>query len=199
MGQYYRYDYFNTNGNGVIPYLISNDKGSNGYGFGQTSDWDNAHSLTYGKQANPACPPFQVYNLVSALPQVGTSWPLITNQQVNWSVAGRYDDAYALTGSGTNSNTARSNSAANPVLFTTVSTRYPTANLASTAYAILPFLWRCSYYGNTGGNMSARTGVYLFNGDYFPGDQFTVNGITYIIWPTWAGYAQRIGLAIPLL
>jgi hypothetical protein len=62
---------------------------------------------------------------------------------------------------------------------------------------MLPILWRCSFYGNTGGNTSAQTGVFLFNGDYFPGDEFTNGGITYKIWPVWAGYSDRIGLAVP--
>jgi hypothetical protein len=196
FGQYTRYDYHNTNANGVIPYLCTNDRSADGTGFGVTSDWDNPHCITYNTHTAVTAAPFMVYNLVSALPKVGTSWPLISNVGVNWGVGPRYDDAAGLTSSGTN-NATRSSSALNPTLFNTVSTRYPSADLTSTAYAMLPILWRASYWGNTGGNTSAQTGVYLFNGDYFPGDEFTSNGITYKIWPVWSGYSNRIGLAVP--
>ena len=33
--------------------------------------------------------------------------------------------------------------------------------------------------------------------DYFPGDEFTYSGKTYKILPTWSGYSQRVGIAIP--
>jgi hypothetical protein len=196
IGQYTRYDYFNTAGNGVIPYLMTNDKGVNSQGFGVSSDWDSAHNISYGPHGASPNPPFMVYNLVNALPKVGTSWPLLAAQQVNWGVGSRYDEVYGLTASGTNNGT-RGSAASNPTLFTTVSTRFPSADLASTGFAMLPILWRCSNYGNTGGNTSAQTGVYLFNGDYFPGDEYTYNGITYKIWPVFAGYTNRIGLAVP--
>jgi tetrahydromethanopterin S-methyltransferase subunit B len=197
FGQYTRYDYFNTNANGVIPYCMSNDRAANaGLGFGATTDWDNAHNTLYNPHTIGTNPPWMVYNMVSALPKVGTSWPLLTAQQVNWGVGPRYDEVYGLTASGTNNNT-RASAASNPTLFTTVSTRFPSADLASTGFAMLPILWRESYYGNTGGNTSAQTGVYIFNGDYFPGDEYTYNGITYKIWPVYAGYSNRIGLAVP--
>lgn len=196
FSQYSRFDYFNTNQNGVIPYLMTNSRGNDGFGFGYSTDWDSVHHVNYAPRQNIANPPFIVQNLVSALPYVGTSWPLVYQQQVNWGPGIRYDDQFALTASGTNGVT-RANSTANPVLFTTVSTRYPSADLATTAFAMLPILWRATQYGNTGGNTSAQSGVYLFNGDYFPGDEYTNNGIRYIIWPVYAGYSQRIGLAIP--
>jgi hypothetical protein len=196
FGQYTRYDYFNTSGNGVIPYLMSNDRSSETVGFGISTDWDTAHNVTYNQHGATSSPPFSVFNLVNALPKVGTSWPLIYNQQVNWGPGPRYDERFGLTASGTN-NATRSTVPGNPVLFTTVSTRFPSADLSSTGYAMLPILWRCSFYGNTGGNSSAQTGVYLFNGDYFPGDEFTNGGITYKIWPVYAGYSTRIGLAVP--
>ena len=196
FGQYTRYDYFNTNGNGVFPHLMTNDRSDTGVGFGVTTDWETAHNPTYNQHAASANSPFSVFNLVNALPKVGTSWPLIYNQQVNWGVGPRYDENYGLSASGVNNNT-RGTLVSNPTLFTTVSTRFPAADLASTGYAMLPILWRCSFYGNTGGNTSAQTGVFLFHGDYCPGDEFTKGGITYKIWPVWAGYSNRIGLAVP--
>ena len=196
--QYTRYDYFNTMANGVTPVMITNDRTA-GAGFGaNTDDWDAAHSVIYNSPRASAAAPFLVFNLVSAAPQVGSSWPIVNQPMVNWSVAGRYDDVYGLTGdAGTQSATTRTNSYSKPVLFTTVSTRYPSADLKSTAFAMMPILWRNTYYGNTGGNASAQSGIYLFNGDYFPGDEFTYGGKTYSIWPTYSGFSARIGIAVP--
>jgi|APGre2960657373_1045057.scaffolds.fasta_scaffold00101_7 hypothetical protein len=196
--QYTRYDYHNTMANGVTPVMITNDR-TNGAGFGVSGDdWDAAHSVIYSSPRAVGAAPFLVFNLVSAAPQVGSSWPLINQPLVNWSVAGRYDEVFGLTtDGGTQSAGARTNSYSKPVLFTTVSTRYPSADLKSTAFAMMPILWRNSYYGNTGGNSSAQSGIYLFNGDYFPGDEFTYGGKTYSIWPTYSGFSARIGIAVP--
>ena len=34
----------------------------------------------------------------------------------------------------------------------------------------------------------------IFNGDFAPGDEFTTNSITYVLWPT---RFARVGFAIP--
>jgi hypothetical protein len=196
--QYTRYDYHNTMANGVVPVMITNDR-TNGAGFGAaTDDWDSVHNVVYDSPRASTAAPFIVFNLVSAAPQVGSSWPLVNQPVVNWSVAGRYDDNFGLTvDGGQQLNDTRVRSYCKPVLFTTVSTRYPSADLKSTAFAMMPILWRNSYYGNTGGNASAQSGIYLFNGDYFPGDEFTYGGKTYSIWPTYVGFTARIGIAVP--
>ena len=62
---------------------------------------------------------------------------------------------------------------------------------------MLPLVWSCNYYGNSGGNVTSQGLFYIFNGDYSPGDEFTYNGITYAIWPSYQGYTNRLGLAIP--
>jgi hypothetical protein len=46
--------------------------------------------------------------------------------------------------------------------------------------------------------MSEKSGYYLFNGDYFPGDQFTYGGKTYVIFSTYVGYVDRVGIAVPM-
>ena len=48
-----------------------------------------------------------------------------------------------------------------------------------------------------GGNISDIGDFYLFNGDYFPGDEFSYNNRTYVIFPVGLGYTTRLGLAIP--
>jgi hypothetical protein len=60
---------------------------------------------------------------------------------------------------------------------------------------MLPLRWSNSSKNNIGG--VARGGIYIFNGEYSPGDTFTYNGKSYMVWPTWSGYSDRVGLAIP--
>ena len=198
FGQYTRYDYHNTDANGVVPVMFTSARTTNGAGFGAAGDYGQAHNATVTLTSD-ASPPFRVYNLVSALPQVGSSWPLVAAPYVNWGVGSRFDEIYALTASQAG-NSASFSTTYVPYgagIFTTVGTRFPSATLQSTAYAMLPILWRNTYYGNTGGNSSAQTGVYIFNGDYWPGDEFVYGSKTYKIWPLFNNFSDRVGLAIP--
>ena len=63
----------------------------------------------------------------------------------------------------------------------------------------MPFGWEANALGNHGGNASDQCGVYIFNGDYAPGDTFTYNGVLYMIWPMYSGYSNRVGLAVPMV
>ena len=81
---------------------------------------------------------------------------------------------------------------------TAASTRYPNTTLTSTGFGLMPFGWEASYFGNFGGNASEQSGVYLYNGDYVPGDTFSANGKIYMIWPMWSGYSNRVGFAVPM-
>jgi hypothetical protein len=69
--------------------------------------------------------------------------------------------------------------------------------LTGTGFALLPLQWDAPNYGNYGGNASNRGGFYIFNGDYSPGDTFTLGGKTWMVWPMYYGQTDRIGLAIP--
>jgi len=79
-------------------------------------------------------------------------------------------------------------------------------------YALLPIYHRWISAGWIGGNVTDKSGVYVFNGDYFAGDDIIVDGITYQILPftmgrpatitTWLyamGAESRLGLAVPKL
>jgi hypothetical protein len=67
------------------------------------------------------------------------------------------------------------------------------------SYILQPIVWNRVDYNNIGGLITDKAGVYLFNGDFLPGDEFTVSssGITYSIWPLADGWSQRIGFAVP--
>jgi hypothetical protein len=76
--------------------------------------------------------------------------------------------------------------------------RWPTATATPTgAFTMQPLSWNRADYNNIGGLISDKAGVYLFNGDYTAGDEFTVGGIVYSIWPMADGWNQRVGLAVP--
>lgn len=64
-------------------------------------------------------------------------------------------------------------------------------------YVLHPIVWNRADYNNIGGLISDKSGVYLFNGDYTAGDEFSVSGITYSIWPLADGWGYRVGLAVP--
>ena len=128
---------------------------------------------------------------------MGTSWPRDSFQIVNWGVGSRTNYAVALNARvlGTQSSTTASTYGA--VIHTLAATRFVSQDLKSTTFAISPFCWNKTSYNAYGGNLSARGGFYIYNGEYFPGDEFTYGGKTYIIWPAYQGYSDRVGLAIP--
>ena len=196
FGQYARHDYHNTDANGIIPLMYTNTGRAIGAGFGAAiTDWQQSHnSMT----TTTAVVPFKVFNLINAHPQAGTSWPAVNFPIVNWGLGQRFDDVYALNSVSLGAAATLTAITYGPTIFETVSTRYPSADLKSQGFAMLPICWRHTYYGNTGGNMSAKSGYYLYNGDYYPGDQFTYGGKTYVVLPTFAGYANRVGIAVPM-
>jgi len=195
ISQYTRYDYHNTDSNGIIPVLYSNPRTA-GLGFGQRTDYNTAWNPEY--TTDQFALPFRVYNLISALPQVGTAWPIVYNPYVQHVVNGRNSNYVgwntALTlGAVTNAAAASYGSG----IASTSAYRYPTADLTGNGFALLPLQWEATYKGNFGGNASDQGGFYIFNGDYVPGDTFVMNNKLWMVWPVSYGYADRIGLAIP--
>ena len=75
------------------------------------------------------------------------------------------------------------------------------ANATNTgmAFALLPLTWTASSLGAYGGgDISAQSGFYIFNGEYAPGDTLTYNSKTYILWPTNNGpTSSRLAIAVP--
>ena len=194
--QYNRFDYHNTNTNGIIPLLFTNTSRGTGVGFGGVAnDWTSPENVLWNTTGNNNA--FRVFNLINGYPSTSASFPIISQPYVNWGIGQRYTDWAGLTTAQAGSASTTTTPAWGPVIFTTVGTRYPSANLRSQAYGMLPVSWRNSYYHNSGGDASARGGWYVFNGDYYPGDEFTFGEKTYEILPTWTGYTQRVGIAIP--
>lgn len=197
FSQYTRYDYHNTNTNGVIPLMFSNiSRTTKGMGFGGTgtADWDRAENVNITAQTDTA---FRVFNIIDAHPQVGTSWPLLSFPSVNWGSGSRLTDIAALTTQTVTDVSTATTGQAPRIIHTTSQVRYPSTDLRTLGYGLLPLRWGNYYRFNRGGNATDRGGFYIYNGEYFPGDQFTHGGKTYMIWPTWIGYTGRVGLAVP--
>lgn len=199
--QYTRFDHFNNNTVGITPLMFTNggivQQFGQGAGFGAGNI---AFASIENNQFTTGSPSygttFRVFNLINSYPSTTFSWPIIPQAQVNMGVGSRYNDYAALATSllaATNQLTATYGA----VVFTTVNTRFPGPNLATQNYAMLPVSWRNLYYYNSGGDASGRGGWYMFNGDYYPGDEFSYGGKVYKILPTWNGFAARVGIAIP--
>lgn len=193
--QYDRFDYHNTDTNGVIPLLFTNIY-SNTYGFGWSSQVWGIENSMFGSV--PKQSQFRVLNLINAFPNTSTTYPMVVAPSVNWGIGSRFNDYSALTTQTSGATATFTAATLGQSLFLNPYVRYPSVDLKEATFAMLPISWRHLYYYNTGGgDASSRGGWYLFNGDYFPGDEFTYNNKTYIILPTWSGYSNRLGIAIP--
>ena len=201
--QYTRLDRHNNIGNNIIPVAYSNPRGSN-IGFGQLNDYTEDYNVLY--TTNGTTNPMRVINLVSAYPKATTSsWPVLYHPFVDHAVSGRGACMVNTEGVGSNldgwvkQTVSTTNYELTEGKFFTKSAaeRFPTADLASTGFAVMPFGWTHTYYGNIGGNISDKSGYYIFNGDYQPGDVFSARGKIWMCWPFYNGFADRIGFAVP--
>jgi hypothetical protein len=197
FSQYTRYDYHNSNANGVIPLMFTNTRRGgpeSGFGVGQsgTADWARIENVNVDIDCA-----FRVFNMVDAHVQVGSSWPLVSFPQVHWGSGSRNTEQVALTGLSSVDTSGATSGQWGRLIHTTVGTRYPSNDLRTVGYGMLPLKWSNSWRGNRGGNATTRGGFYIFNGDYFPGDTFIHNNKTYIVWPTYRGFTERVGIAVP--
>ena len=194
--QYNRFDYTNTNATNITPLMFTNWGRGAGVGFGGVADWDRIDN-TQHSTATGNFIPFRVFNLISAYPSTTASWPMILQPYVTWGIGTRYNEFTALTTVSAGSTSVATTAAQGAAIFKTVHTRYPSSDLKTQTFGMLPISWRHSYYNNSGGDASTQGGWYLFNGDYYPGDEFSFGGKTYKILPTHLGYTDRVGIAIP--
>jgi hypothetical protein len=194
FGQYTRFDHFNTDDNGVIPVMYTVPRAS-GEGYGRRTDYNQANQPNYLSDAQNV--PFKIYNMIDALPQVGSSWPTVYHPNVGYTVNGISNAQRSLIARAavvtTDSNTTQTGMA----MTIGVAERYPSTNLLNTGFSLSPIGWENVWRGNQGGNMSDQTGFYIFNGDYQPGDTFGLNGKVWMVWPVFYGYSDRIGIAVP--
>jgi len=189
--QYTRRDYWNTDANGILPIFFQNPTRSS-VSFGNVAtDWTGIkNSVSSTTNENP----YSIYNFAEILPTNGTAWTKTVYSQVIWGVGNRYSD-FAMTGI-SNGATATAQ-CYGAYINTTSQYRVLLPSLdGKRGYALLPLTFKRN--GMLGGNVTDKAGYYLFNGDYFPGDEFTYGGKTYHILPgNGVCQANRLGWAIP--
>ena len=193
---YTRYDYWNKDSNGIIPWYYTNTR-SLSVGYGTSLDFAGVFNVLFNSNAVTA--DSRVFNLVDAIPKLSTSFPTKYHSQVNHRVGNRSN---YYTGHGTTVVGAASSGAAGSygkTVTMTANERYPSADLSATTFINHPIGWDSWIDGCHGGNVSEESGIYVFNGDYQPGDTFSVGGKVYMVWPMYGlGYTSRIGLSVPM-
>lgn len=211
--QYTRWDYWNTNANGIIPLVMTYPR-ADGYGltandfvYATNDQFFTAGTIYHGQVGTWS--PFFVLNTANVniglyssrtyvKPSISTMLP------INHIIATRQSDGNGTSGGGianneglTASNTLLSMYNAVGAMSTSYGYRGATADLTGGAYQHLPLSWQKHSIGNFGGNITEKGGFYIFNGDFFPGDEYTFDGITYSVWPMYDGTLRRIGLSVP--
>ena len=197
--QYTRYDYTNTMSNNIFPAFYSAGRyGAGATGYGSSTDITATNNIFY--TTNNYSLPLRVHSLINNIPNATVSWPLISHQYVNMTMNGVSSSNFGLNSVQTTANVASAVAVTYAGSYSSASsTRYATSNLSATGFGIMPFGWECNYYNNHGGNATDQSGVYMFNGEYSPGDTFTMGGNQYMIWPMWSGNSNRLGFAVPML
>lgn len=197
--QYTRYDYHNNMGNGITPVLYTNGRAPSGTGgYGNSGDISGVTNYLFA--GNIYSNPLRVHSLINAIPNTTSSWPLIQNQFVNMTMNGVSNQWIGHSSAQVISNSASATTPTYAGAYTqTTAARYTNNNITATGFGIMPFGWECNYYCNHGGNASDQNGVYLFNGEYAPGDTFTMGGTQYMLWPMFAGYNIRLAFAVPMV
>ncbi len=194
---YSRYDYWNKDSNGIIPFYYTNPS-AHGSGYGTVTDISAIENAQYSSNTY-AGPSARVFNIIDALPKVTTSFPIVTHPYVNTRLGLRsnyYAPHFTTTLGAVGSAVSLSYSKSVTIV---ANERYPNADLNAATFANIPIGWDNWYQGCHGGNVSEESGVYLFNGDYQPGDTFSVGGKVYMIWPLWHwGFSSRLGLSVPM-
>lgn len=191
--QYKRYDYWNTNANGVLPFVYMNPNNTYILPFTTTSELGIVNpSSTTATECT-----FNFFNYINAVPGTGASFPVTYAPRGAVGIGTRYSDTFALTASNSSATNATDPCYGAVLNTTTVQTRIPSSDLLSKGFSILPITIRNQNFNILGGSISDVGDFYIFNGDYFPGDEFAYSGRTYVIFPVGLGYTTRLGLAIP--
>ena len=191
--QYRRYDYWNTSTNNILPFVYMNPNNSFIIPFNTTGEL----GITNTSSSTTTECTFNIYNYINATPGTGTSFPVAYAIRGAVGIGTRYADTFSLTTSAGSSVNATDPCYGAVVNTSTVQTRIPSSDLLTKGFSILPLTIRNMNVSMLGGNISDIGDFYLFNGDYFPGDEFSYNNRTYVIFPVGLGYTTRLGLAIP--
>lgn len=192
--QYKRFDHHNNTGNGIIPLIFPNCDVSH-IGFGQGVHWTNPVNTTASGTGSNAAP-FRAFNLINASHRIGSSYPTVYAPIVAHTVGYRSAEQIALSYEVVDTSGIYDYST-RKVIDERANYRHPTFDLNNSGYGLFPIGWSNLYLGNHGGNFTELNNVYVFNGEYQPGDELGIGEKVYTIWPGYVGYSNRFGIAIP--
>jgi hypothetical protein len=191
VAQYTRFDHHNNAFNQIRPVIYYNFEKTGGLTVADLTSTRNT-----GFTSNDTTLPFRCINFVEAESQ-STGFPVVFHPYVGLTMGGKSNNFMSLdsrtAGAATTSTAA---SFAGPFR-TNLSARRPTADAVASGFGLVSMGWEELFRGNHGGNVSDRSKFYIFNAEYAPGDEFVLDGTTWMIWPTFQGFASRLGLAIP--
>jgi hypothetical protein len=192
MSQYTRFDHHNNVFNGIVPVAFYNYRKLGGL---TATDLVNVQNTGF---SNNTSLPMMVYNFVDAYNQNG-GYPVVLGPFVGLTSAGLSTNAVncrsdlKTTGAVGTFTAPSIGGVYNPG----TSVRRPTSDLLGSGIGLITLGWEELFRGNHGGNISERSGVYIFNGEYAPGDTFTLDNKEWIVWPMFNGFSSRLGLAVP--
>jgi hypothetical protein len=197
IGQYTRYDYFNTMSNGIYPVMYSvPDRGSTGVrvGLQYTDFYTSVANPLYTTNTDTAYCPFRILNTLASVQPSTTamSWSTSTKVSVAHTTNG-VSAGWRAPQSSNNVTTANTSAYLNMASNTT-NYKYPNSSLTTPTYIQFPLGWELMVNGCHGGNFSDKTGVYIFNGDFSVGDEYTVGSTTYSIWPLSNPYTSGVSI-----
>jgi len=193
MAQYKPYDYWNTLDNGMFPAVTT-------YGVSRNLFNDVA---IFNNVCNPISTtlnqtPFRMaHAITNSGPSTSTGpWAVTSGVRATIGIGPRNSCARALFSSVLS--TSASSTSTGAFASTTTQHRVPHPNLLNKGYALYPITFKNSMFNIMGGDISAVSDIYLFNGDYTPGDEITDGNRTFIIMPF--GFdptTYRLGIAVP--
>jgi len=178
--QYTRSDPWNLSSNSIFPAIYNN------IGTYNTTFCDSVYlsSAQNNYDSQIAWSALRAYTSINAQPSTtATSWPLIHDIPATLGIGNFYPD---MSAQGQNvygyyhfNDTYQNVSEPGgyhfgPVFASTSSnSRWYSNDINTAGYALLPLSWRNTWYFNNGGNITNRTGIYMFNGNFWPGDNIT--------------------------
>jgi hypothetical protein len=192
VAQYTRFDNHNNVFNQIRPVIY--------YNFGKPGGLtvtDLTATQNTGFTTNDTTLPFRCINFLEAYNQ-STGFPIVFHPLVGITLGGKSNNHNVLSNTRVAGAVGTFNAPTHAGTFRTdISARRPTADAIASGFGLISMGWEELFRGNHGGNVSDRSKFYIFNAEYAPGDEFILDGTTWMIWPIFNGFVNRLGLAIP--
>ena len=138
--------------------------------------------------------------ILGLFPSANTSWATTSPVTVSWGIGSRYCDVAPMNVTASSTAASGTQTYGNFLDVSTFGAKVPAADLSGKlGYPMYPLSFRRSHTNfMLGGNITSKGKFYLFNGDYNPGDEYTYNNKTYVLWPlSYTGWTNRLAYAVP--